>query len=325
MPVINSVSLRRALRGILGPPMISLFERIVARRSWASTQKLGRDLGRLGFRLDRRHRRLAIANVRYAFGPDLPAERVEAIACGCFEHLAMLFLEALRMPDMSREELAGVVRINGIEHLAAALAAGHGAVTFSGHCGNWEVGAVRLIYEGLPLLPLSRASSSKRLARAITRVRERLGFPVIPVEEGPRSILRALKNNQIVPIMADRFARGSGLTVPFFGHDTHVWHTPALMARRAGCPVIPCHAMRQLDGTYVIEIDPPLDLPDSGDRDHDVWVTTCQTMAALEAKLRRYPEQYTWPYLLWRPESTSPPPYPSDPPCGNRGGRPGAG
>lgn len=308
---INTAQVRRTLRGIFGPSVIKLLEWMVSRRSWEATQTLGRRLGRLGCRLQRRHRENAVENVRRAFGEELSPERVEEIVRQCFEHLTMLFLEALRTPSMSREDLAEVVRISGAEHLRAALEAGNGVVMFSGHFGNWEIGALRGIYEGFPVIPLSRAARNPRLARTITGIRDKLGLPVIPIEQGARGILRALKDNQIVPIMADRFARGDGLTVPFFGQETHVWHTPALMAQRAGCPIIPAHAIRQPDGSYVVEIDPPIEQQDTGDRDYDVWVTTARTMALLEAKLREHPEQFTWPYRLWRPpERTPPSPYP---------------
>jgi KDO2-lipid IV(A) lauroyltransferase len=294
--------MRRAVRGALGPFVISTLESAASRRSWEGAQQLARKLGATGFRLDRRHRQLALEQLGYAFGKEKGAHELDDIVRGCFEHLTMLFMEALRMPSMSPEELCAVARIEGVQHLQHALEGGKGAVIFCGHFGNWEVGAVRLIYEGLPVIPLSRAARSPRLAKAITAIRQRLDFPVIPISEGARGILRALKANQIVPIMSDRFARGDGMTVPFFGQPTHVWHTPAIMAQRTGCPIIPAHAIRQPDGHYVLQVDPPVEVDHTDDRDRDLHTTTGRIMAVLEGLIRAHPEQFTWPYRLWRPE-----------------------
>jgi len=294
--------MRRAVRGALGPFVISALESVASHRNWEDTQAFARRLAHWGFCIDRRHRRLALEQLQYAFGSEKISSELEAIARGCFEHLAMLFMEALRMPSMPPEELCAVARIDGVEHLQEALRGGKGAVIFSGHFGNWEVGAVRLIYEGLPVIPLSRSARSPRLAKAIAAIRQRLDFPVIPISEGARGILRALKANQIVPIMPDRFARGEGLTVPFFGRPTHVWHTPAIMAQRTGCPIIPTHSIRQADGRYVVQVDPPVEVAHSGDRDQDLYTTTARLMELLEGLIRQHPEQYTWPYRLWRPE-----------------------
>ncbi len=302
--------IRRAIRGAIGPAVITGLEGMVARRSWAQTQQLGKKIGRLGARYYKRYCRLAYAHISRCFGDELTDEAIDEVIARCFDHQAMLFLEALRMPKMSREELAEVALIQGLEHVHAAIEQGHGAVMFSGHFGNWEIGAVRLIYEDIPLIPLSRPPRSPRLAKSVKKIRDSMGFPVIPVDQGVRGIMRALRSNQMVPIMSDRFAWGKGLTVPFFGHPTHVWHTPAIMAQRAECPILPCHAIRQPDGTYVVEIDPPVEQHASGDRDFDLWVNTARCMAVLEGKIRRDPGQYMWQYELWRKEAEYESPYP---------------
>lgn len=310
MKLINTADLRRKLRGAFGPYVIHRLERAAAKRSWPQMQDYARKLGRFGYRIDRRHRRDAARQLGFAFGDELSHEELEQVVCGCFQHLVMLFMEALRMTSMSKEELSEVAPITGGEYLTEALEHGKGAILFSGHFGNWEVGAMRLMYEGFPLVPLSRSARSPRIAKTILEIRDRLGFPVIPISEGARGILRALRHNQVVPIMPDRFARGQGLTVPFFGRETHVWHTPALMAQRAGCPIIPAHSIREQDGRYQVALEPPIHLPETGDRDRDVWLTTAKTMKSLENRLRAHPEQYTWPYHLWRPGWDLPSPYP---------------
>jgi Kdo2-lipid IVA lauroyltransferase/acyltransferase len=311
LSLISAAKVRRAIRAAVGPAFLSLLEASVSRRSWSQVQEMGRQWGDFGFRHHRRYRETALRNITYAFGDDLSPEQALQVTRGCLQHLVMLFLEALKMAGMAHGEFLAVAGLRGTEHLDAALAQGRGAILFSGHHGNWEVGAVRIIYGGYPVIPLSRAARSPRLARAIAAIREKLDFPVIPISEGIRGIMRALKDNQFVPIMPDRYARGQGLTVPFFARPIHVWHTPALMAQRAGCPILPSHAVRQPDGSYVVEISAPIEQSQTGDRDFDVWVTTARTMAFLEADLRARPEQFTWPYHLWRSDLPLPPsPYP---------------
>jgi KDO2-lipid IV(A) lauroyltransferase len=192
--------------------------------------------------------------------------------------------------------------------LQAALAQGRGVVMFSGHLGNWEIGAVRMIQEGYQLLPLSKPPRSPRLARKFKAVRDKLNFPVIYTAEGMRGLLRALKDNYIVPVMPDRFAKSQGVTVPFFGQPTHVWHTPALLASRMNCPVLTSHALRRSDGTFMIQIDPPVELAFTDDRDADLVENTARLMAILEQKVRAVPEQYAWHYRLWRPLPEGPAP-----------------
>lgn len=307
---VNWKKARRAVRGWLGPSLLKLLEGAVSRRSWRQTQALARRLCRMGLPLHRRYRQKAAENIRLAFGDELCAAETERLAGDYFQHMAMLVVETLRMTTMQEAEVAEVVEVEGVERVEEVLAAGRGGVVFCGHAGNWEVAAVRALCEGWPVVPLSRPPSSGRLARAVAQVRERLDVRVMPVSQGVRGMMRALRKNQIVCIMADQFARGAGMTVPFFGRETHVWHTPALLAQRAGCPILPIHAMRRPDGTFVLEVDPPIEVADTGDRRYDAWVATAHTMAVLETKVRQFPEQYLWQYELWRPDDTPPPPYP---------------
>lgn len=302
--------IRRAIRGAIGPAVIGLLERTVAGRSWTQTQELGRRIGRFGFRVHRRYRAKASANLRLAFGDEYTDAQINDIVAECFEHLAMMFLELLRLPSMDVEDLRQVSTVRGLEHYEQAMAQGNGAVILAGHFGNWEVGALHMLYEGLPIIPLSRTPKSPRLARSILRIREKLGFPIIPISEGVKGIMRALKRNQCVPILPDQFAWGNGLTVPYFGQPTHVWHTPALMAQRAGCPILPVRPVRQADGTFVTTLCPPIELLDTGDRDFDVWVNTARCMAAIEAAVREHPAQYFWHYHFWRPGHEFESPYP---------------
>lgn len=291
---------RRAVRSALGPAAIDLLQWMVNRRDWQGAQRIGRQLGDWAYKYSSRHRNVALANVRLAYGDSLTDERVHEIVRGCLRNVTTMFVEALRLAGMSAEECREICAVSGEQHLQQALARGNGVVLFTGHLGNQEIGAVRLIHDNYAVLPLSRPPSSRRLARKFKEIRDRQNFPVIPVSEGLRGILRGLKDNCIVPIMPDRFAKGHGVTVPFFGQPTHVWHTPALVASRTNCAILPAHALRRSDGTFLIEIEPPVEMQFTDDREADLVENTARTMAALERKVRAVPEQYAWHYRLWR-------------------------
>jgi len=296
------VSFRRVVRNSLGPAAIDVVQWLACRRDWKGAQRIGWRLGEWAYQYHARYRNVAIGNLRLAFGDELSDARVRELARESLHHVTTLFVEALRLASMSAEECREISTIQGEHHLQEALARGRGVVTFSGHLGNWEIGAVRLIHEHYNLLPLSRPPSTRRLAAKFKEIRDKLNFPIIPVSEGLRGIFRALKSNCIVPVMPDRFAKGQGVTVPFFGQPTHVWQTPALLHSRTGCAVLPCHSLRRPDGTFLIEIDPPVPMQESDDREADIVENTARLMALLEQKIRAVPEQYAWHYHLWRPE-----------------------
>src|SRR5581483_9495830 len=58
---------------------------------------LAHGLGRIGYWLDKRHRRVADENLRHAF-PDLSESDRDRLVRGCFAHFASLVIEIARLP-----------------------------------------------------------------------------------------------------------------------------------------------------------------------------------------------------------------------------------
>ena len=60
-------------------------------------QATGRGLGRLAYRIDRRHRDIALANLRGAFGREKGEKELASIAVRFFENLGMNMMEFSRV------------------------------------------------------------------------------------------------------------------------------------------------------------------------------------------------------------------------------------
>jgi len=292
--------IRKRIREALAPAFMRFMRRRVERMSWDKLQRRGASLGRLGRYVSRHRVRITLGNLELALGDELSDEQRRAIALAAFESAGKLGLEMLKLPSMTPEQLAEVAPTEGLEFMRAAHEAGKGGILVSAHLGNWEIGAVRLIHEGYRVVALSRASSSERIARAVTSVRKELDFETIPVDRGIRPCIRLLRENGILAIMPDRRARGQGVYVEFFGRRVNVWHTPVLLSLRTGASIMPSHGLRQADGTLVVRVDEPLEMERTGDRERDTQVNTQRLFDRLEALIREYPEQYLWQYDMWR-------------------------
>jgi Kdo2-lipid IVA lauroyltransferase/acyltransferase len=94
--------------------------------------------------------------------------------------------------------------------------------------------------------------------------------------------------------------------VEFFGIPASTARGPALFAIRSGAPMLLATAER-LPGwsaRYLVRIE-ELQLPDTGDVDHDARELTRRYLANLEKAIIAAPEQYFWPHKRWK---TRPPP-----------------
>jgi KDO2-lipid IV(A) lauroyltransferase len=211
-----------------------------------------------------------------------------------FTSYARYWMESLRLPAMTPEEVDAGFTIEGLEHIRAALDAGTGAILGLPHVGGWEVGGSWIAGQGFPLSAVVEALKPPELFTWFADLRRSQGFNVIPLSRSAGvSVVRALRANQIVALVSDRDIAGGGVEVEFFGERTTLPGGPATLAARFGAPLLPTAVYFEGDGHHAV-VRPPLPL--TGDP-----VADTQTLAGhLEDLIRAAPEQWhlfqpNWP------------------------------
>src|SRR4030095_5361076 len=131
------------------------------------------------------------------------------IARATFAHFGRLLVAVLRFSTLSPAEIRNRVEIEGEERIRGALAAGKGAILFTGHFGFWELQGLA---HGLLLRPISvmaRPLDNPRLHALLERMRRATGNRVIYRQGGLRRVLRALAHNECVAILIDQHISSS--------------------------------------------------------------------------------------------------------------------
>jgi KDO2-lipid IV(A) lauroyltransferase len=268
----------------------------------------GGGLGRLAFRLDWKHRGIALANLAIAFGRERTAEELTAVARESFVRFGRVLADILKIARYSRARVLSLVAAEGRENLEAALAKGKGALIFTGHFGNWEV--ANAVVSGIgPFRVIARALDNPHLEKDLLRFRTRLGSEVINKFGASRPILQALGRNEIVAILIDQnVLRSQAVFVDFFGKPAAT--TPGLAAfhLKTGAPLVPLFVDSLPGGRYRVRILPPLEFQPAGRRDEDVLKITGICTKMIEHEIRRSPEQWLWVHKRWntRPAEEEP-------------------
>ena len=259
----------------------------------------GGGLGRLAFRLDRRHREIALSNLALAFGRERTPAEMTAVARESFVRFGRVLADILKMARYSRAKVLGLVTTEGRENLEAALAKGKGALIFTAHFGNWEV-ANAVVSEVGPFRVIARALDNPYLEKDLFRFRTRLGSDVINKFGASRPILQALGRNEIVAILIDQnVLRSQAVFVDFFGKAAAT--TPGLAAfhLKTEAPLVPLFVDPAPGNRYRLRILPPLEFLSRGRRDEDVLKITQICTKMIEHEIRRTPEQWLWIHRRW--------------------------
>jgi KDO2-lipid IV(A) lauroyltransferase len=249
------------------------------------------------FTLLRKYRARMEDNITLAMSGEFPLpEQRRALVRRIWSNLSKGLLETLWMMHASKAEIVGRIALDGEEHLQRALAAGKGVIALSAHLGNFTMIGARLAAAGYSFTALVKHPGDRRFAQLINDYRAQLGIQTIsakPRREAVRGILKALRANSIVLVIADEF-KSEGIEVDFFGRRSPVPRGPATIALRTGAATLPMFATRDDQGRLTLSIGPRIELIDRGDREQNVAANTALFTQHLEAAVRRYPDQWNW-------------------------------
>jgi KDO2-lipid IV(A) lauroyltransferase len=203
----------------------------------------------------RKRKRLA-ANLCHALA--LPADhpRVRALVRREVRNEARRsadFLWAVARP----EELVATTRIEGREHIDAALARGRGVLLVSTHAGGWEV-ATALAARVVPV-PTTAIVTDDWLAWAVEGLRVRAGLGIMYDSEPVSKAARLLRAGEAILVLGD-YAKEGMRTYPVRLLDgvAELPAGPATLARLCATPLVPFTVLPDAPRRWRVEVEPPL-------------------------------------------------------------------
>lgn len=263
--------------------------------------RIGRQLGRIAFRLDREHQRVALQNLRIAFGQEKSEEEIHTIARETFQNLGMTAVEFFRIPRMDMATFQRRVNVEGLDEAQKLLRGKKGVLLLLSHFGNWELMGMMSKVVGHPIMVIAKPIKKNRwVDRWITEIRTEAGLEVIGTQKASRRVLRALSQNRVVGILVDQRAkRNEGVWADFFGRKAPTTPALAILAMKTGAPVLPVFMVRNGFQKHRLLIKEPLPLVNTGDIKKDVETNTQMMNHALESMIRQYPDQWFWVHRRW--------------------------
>ncbi len=269
-------------------------------------------LAGLLYRIDRRHRLVALENLEHAFGDQYSSAEREALVFGVYRHILRMIMEMLQIPRLLNVQTwRRYIQLQGHEKVIERLLDDRRPlILLSGHYGNWEMAGYLFGAFGFPPNAVARVLDNPYLERFLRKFRERTGQRMIAKRGGSEQMVEVLQNGGVLSMLADQDAGPKGVFVDFFGRPASTFKAIALLAIEFNAPIVVGGARRignQFQFELVMEeiIEPAVDLsPDQ------VRVLTERYTAALERLIRRDPSQYFWLHRRWKhqPKSKRRPP-----------------
>lgn len=271
-------------------------------RPWALG--LGSSIGRLGWALGVR-RELVIANISNA-RPDASPAELKQIGKQAARNFGRTVAEFIRYGIKDRDQLSGLIKIEGSDALQAALANGKGAIVLTGHQGSWAIYFAALSMAGTPLSLLVGKQHNEKIDAFIHKIPgDRVEF--IPKgRTAIRTILDKLKAGRAVVMVADQHAGGGGIVVPFLGKNASTLSLPGSFAVKYDAPVFIMSGHRESHGGHRVTISPLSVAHQETPEEQKIEVLRAYNHE-LGKIISTRPEQYFWYHRRWREESDTAP------------------
>ena len=250
-----------------------------------------------------KRRRIAATNIDLCFPQLDAAARKDLLAKTLLSNTTGV-LETLRGWFATPAQLAGLAKIDGIEHLHAALAEGRGVVVVGAHYDGIEL-AMRHVADasGQRMPILVRRHNDACIEAVVTEARGVYAGATYDKKD-IAGFTAAVRAGQGVFYVPDQNAARRTVFVPFLGVQAATLGAIGGVLQRAGGRVLLMWARRDADGRQQIDLQPAWDgWPGADDTD-----TAARYMAWVGERLQAAPEQYLWVHRRFKTRPPGEPP-----------------
>ena len=267
-------------------------------------------LARLVYHCDRRHRLVAMENLRLAFPGRYNESELDLLVRSVYRHFCTLLIEIMHLPRKMHpttwRQYFELDRDRG-RVLVDCLLSGRPVMLVTGHFGNWEMGGFALGLFGFKGYAIARPLDNRYLDQYMRRFRESTGQKVLAKQGDFEQTQNVLSQGGVLATLADQDAGRRGLFVDFFGRPASTHKAVALLALEHRVPLVVFGAAKRGEPMRYQAVIADVIVPEnySGQPDALRCITQRFT-SALEAMIRSAPEQYFWLHRRWKHEPAKP-------------------
>ena len=225
-------------------------ERLINALPRGLTMPAAAAVGNVAFDLAGPKRDLIAANLAHPMG--LPADdpRVRRAARRAFRNYAKYLVDMMRIGEMTEQQAASLVTLDGVEILKAASAEGHGVLLCTVHVGGMDLIGPSLKLTGESLNVVADDTTYGRLYDHLAEARARQHIFLIGWRN-LRGLFKALRAGGNLVLFCDGGYRAGDVPVELCGEATTLPLGPATLAAKTGAPMMPVACSRTSDDRFV--------------------------------------------------------------------------
>lgn len=255
----------------------------------------------LAYRIVRYRKKLVRRNLSDSF-PELSANDLLKIEKRFYRHLADYFVEAIKLPGMSRKQMHKRMKFHDAHIIDELFDKGKSIVIYTSHFGNWEwITSIAdwCRTQNAVYAHVYRPLNNKWFDRYFLHIRSIYNHS-IPMKSVFRQLVSWKRDNilSITGFLSDQKPDWGGQTITkkFLGRDTQFIYGTEELARKLGMAVLYFDTSADRRGYYSSTIR----LITENAANEPEGCITEKYIKNLDSTIRRNPAAYLWSHNRWR-------------------------
>ena len=233
----------------------------------------------------------AIRNLKQIY-PNLDNKNQKKILYEAIENLGR---NAGEYPHLGK--LQEFISVSGLENIKN----NQPIIFVAAHLANWELTPFPGILINRPVMRVYRKLNAPISEWLLRKRSSPLPGEVVPKgREGALRMLSTLRSGGIVLLLSDQ-RLNTGIQIDFMGKPANTLTTPAVMAKKFNCPIIPLQIIRKKGCSFEIIIHPKIKMPP---KNMDDDLSTKKIMNDINSIISQWvhqnPGQWFWHHRRWK-------------------------
>ena len=273
--------------------LVLVFIDIFKRISLQKARKISAVVGNIMILVLKKQREILYTNLAYTSFPVHPEKLIKDLV----RNMMFTFAEFIKLAYYPFDKIKGLFDVKDEYILKEALKEGKGVILVTAHLGNWELLGTYLGKKGYKVNAIYRKPSNEDYDKVIRKFRGMNKVKLIENRDSWNGSIKALKNNEILIVLADQNPKNDSPDIPFLGKQAKTPKGPALFAIKTKAKIL-CSFVIRKKGRFEIRFIRP-EYKGAGKLKERIISILTSINSVYSNIIKEYPDQWVWFHDRW--------------------------
>ncbi|MDX4040237.1 LpxL/LpxP family acyltransferase [Aliarcobacter skirrowii] len=222
-------------------------------------EKFLKFLAFLAYKVDKKHLKIARANIDLVFKDSLTKSRKEEIIYNSYKSLCFNMYEHIENQRVNKEILFSKANILNKEIIEKAFKDNRKIIYITAHYGGWEITLPYIAMMFGEIAVVNRRMDNPHIQKKYEIGRSKNRITMLEKKSAAKGMLTAFKENKSIAVVIDQHI-GTGIDIEFLGQKVKATDSTARVALKFDAIIIPIFTVNNGFRDWTIEVQEPIDV-----------------------------------------------------------------